>query len=54
MNSQDWDDLYVLLYKAYEFAGLKDEYVRSTVGDALDHMINLRLVGTVKEPSTGG
>jgi hypothetical protein len=42
MNRQDWDDLYIKLYDAYEFAGLKDEYIRSTLGDALDHMIHLK------------
>ena len=42
MDLQDWNDLYVKLYDAYEFAGLRDEYVRSTLGDALDHMINLQ------------
>lgn len=42
MNRQDWDDLYIKLYDAYEFAGLRDEYVRSTLGDALDHMIHLK------------
>ena len=42
MNRQDWDDLYIKLYDAYDYAGLKDEYVRSTLGDALDHMIHLK------------
>ena len=44
MTRQEWDDLYVKLYSAYEFAGLRDEYVRSTLGDALDHMIALKSV----------
>jgi hypothetical protein len=44
MTKQEWDDLYTKLYAAYEFAGLRDEYVRSTIGDALDHMINLKRV----------
>jgi hypothetical protein len=42
MDLQDWNDLYLKLYDAYEFAGLRDEYVRSTLGDALDHMIHLK------------
>jgi hypothetical protein len=42
MTRKEWDELYIKLYDAYEFAGLRDEYVRSTLGDALDHMINLK------------
>lgn len=42
MSKQQWDDLYIALYKAYEDSMLKDEYVRSTIGDALDHMILLK------------
>jgi hypothetical protein len=44
MNKQDWNELYSKIYAAYEFAGLRDEYVRSSLGDALDHMINLQRV----------
>jgi len=42
MDLQDWNDLYIKLYDAYDFADLRDEYVRSTLGDALDHMIHLK------------
>jgi len=42
MTRKEWDELYLKLYDAYEFAGLRDEYVRSTLGDVLDHMINLK------------
>jgi hypothetical protein len=42
MTDQQWNDLYSKLYAAYEYAGLKDEYVRSTLGDALDHMIFIK------------
>tara|TARA_B110000503_G_scaffold37585_1_gene61451 strand:+ start:286 stop:465 length:180 start_codon:yes stop_codon:yes gene_type:complete len=42
MNSQDWDDLYRKLYDAYSSSILKDEYVRSSLADALDHMILLK------------
>jgi hypothetical protein len=41
MTRTEFDELYIQLYKAYEMASLKDEYVRSTLGDALDHMIYL-------------
>ena len=42
MTQTQFDELYSAVYKAYELAGLKDEYVRSTLGDALDHMILLK------------
>ena len=42
MTRDEFSELYTKLYDAYEYAGLKDEYVRSTLGDALDHMILLR------------
>lgn len=42
MNQNQWDELYTSLYTVYELASLKDEYVRSTIGDALDHMILLK------------
>jgi hypothetical protein len=42
MTQTQWDRLYTTLYAAYEYASLKDEYVRSTIGDALDHMILLK------------
>jgi hypothetical protein len=42
MTHKEWNELYTKLYTAYDDAGLKDEYVRSTIGDALDHMINLK------------
>ena len=42
MNQQQFDKLYTTIYDAYEQAALKDEYVRSTLGDALDHMILLK------------
>jgi hypothetical protein len=39
MTDQQWDDLYSKLYASYEVAGkLGQEYVRSTLGDLLDHM----------------
>jgi transcriptional regulator of acetoin/glycerol metabolism len=42
MTQTQFDKLYTAIYEAYELAGLKDEYVRSTLGDALDHMILLK------------
>ena len=42
MTQTQFDDLYKAIYEAYELASLKDEYVRSTLGDALDHMILLK------------
>lgn len=42
MTRKEWNELYIKLYEAYEYAGLRDEYVRSTLGDALDHMNHLR------------
>lgn len=42
MTQTQFDELYRAIYEAYELASLKDEYVRSTLGDALDHMILLK------------
>ena len=42
MTQTQFNELYTAVYEAYELAGLKDEYVRSTLGDALDHMILLK------------
>jgi hypothetical protein len=53
MNLQDWNELYRKLYDAYAYAGLRDEYVRSTLGDALDHMNHLKEL-RVKEQRAEG
>ena len=42
MNKQQFEKLYTTVYDAYEQAALKDEYIRSTLGDVLDHMILLK------------
>ena len=42
MTQTQFNALYKAIYEAYELASLKDEYVRSTLGDALDHMILLK------------
>ena len=47
MTQTQFDELYTKLYDAYESSMLKDEYVRSTLGDALDHMILMRSKGLV-------
>jgi hypothetical protein len=47
MTQTQFNDLYAKLYDAYENSMLKDEYVRSTLGDALDHMILLKSKGFV-------
>ena len=47
MTQTQFDELYIKLYDAYESSMLKDEYVRSTLGDALDHMILMKSRGLV-------
>ena len=42
MTKAEFDQLYTELYKVYELSVFKDEFVRSTLGDALDHMIYLK------------
>ena len=42
MNLEQFHTLYTTVYEAYEQAALKDEYVRSTLGDVLDHLILLK------------
>ena len=42
MTQTQFDELYIKLYDAYTDSMLKDEYVRSTIGDALDHLIKLQ------------
>lgn len=42
MTQKEWDELYLSLYRVYEYSSLRDEYVRSSLGDALDHMIKLK------------
>ena len=42
MTQTQFDQLYTAVYEAYEQAALKDEYIRSTLGDVLDHMILLK------------
>ena len=42
MQRKTFDELYSTIYKAYEISALRDEYVRSTLGDVLDHLILLK------------
>lgn len=42
MTKEQFDELYTTVYNAYEQAALTDEYIRSTLGDVLDHMILLK------------
>lgn len=41
MTKQQFDELYTKVYEAYADSMLKDEYVRSSLGDTLDHLILL-------------
>jgi len=49
MTKEDFAVLYTNVYKAYEQAALKDEYIRSTLGDVLDHMILLKQNNLITE-----
>jgi uncharacterized protein YnzC (UPF0291/DUF896 family) len=49
MTKTDFDNLYLTVYEAYEQAALKDEYIRSTLGDVLDHMILLKQHNLITE-----
>ena len=41
MTKTQWDELYSSLYAAYVKAGLTDEFIRSSLGDLLNHMLNV-------------
>ena len=41
MERKAFNELYETIYKAYAISTLRDEYVRSTLGDVLDHLILL-------------
>jgi len=42
MTKSQFDELYTKVYDAYADSMLKDEYVRSSLGDALDHLIKIQ------------
>ena len=41
MTQTEWDDIYTSLYEVYEKVSLEDEQTRSTIGDALDRLIDI-------------
>lgn len=41
MTQTQWDDIYTSLYEVYEQVSLIDEQTRSTIGDALDRLIDI-------------
>ena len=41
MTKEQFNQLYTKVYEAYADSMLKDEYVRSSLGEALDHLIQL-------------
>ena len=38
MNKLEWDEMYRKLYDVYDYAGLRNEYVRKHLGELLDYM----------------
>jgi hypothetical protein len=42
MNKTEWDELYIKLYSAYDYAGLRNEYVRRNIGELLDYMVQYK------------
>ena len=44
---KQYNELYSKIYDAYADSMLKDEYVRSTLGDTLDYLIRLQSMGAV-------
>jgi hypothetical protein len=48
MTQTQWDDIYTALYEVYETVSLIDEQTRSTIGDALDRLIDINPRNSVK------
>lgn len=46
MLESEWYDLYSKIYSVYEYSSLKNEVVRSQLGDLLDYLIQIK--GTQK------
>ena len=44
---KQYNELYSKIYDAYADSMLKDEYVRSTLGETLDYLIKLQSMGAV-------
>ena len=42
MTQTEWDEMYRKLYDAYDYAGLRNEYVRKNLGELLDYMIQYK------------
>jgi hypothetical protein len=42
MTQTEWDEMYHKLYDAYDYAGLRNEYVRKNIGELLDYMIQYK------------
>jgi hypothetical protein len=42
MNKTEWNDLYIKLYDTYDYAGIRNEYVRKNIGELLDYMIQYK------------
>ena len=41
MSTKDWEEIYVRVYAAYDYAGLRNETVRALLGEALDNLIGI-------------
>ena len=42
MNKTEWDELYIKLFDACDYAGLRNEYVRKNLGELLEYMIQYK------------
>jgi hypothetical protein len=42
MNQTEWDAMYSKLYDVYDYAGLRNEYVRKNIGELLDYMVQYK------------
>ena len=42
MTKAEWDELYMLMYDAYDYAWLRDEYTRHNLGELLDYMLQYK------------
>lgn len=42
MNQTECDEMYRKLYDAYDYARLRNEYVRKNLGELLDYMIQYK------------
>ena len=42
MTQEEFDSLYTKIYDAYADSFSKDEYLQSTLEDAMDHLLNLQ------------